>query len=144
MGQNSRRHFKCHAMFVAIYGIKNVNELIIELGAFIFHSQLHFSKESGESAGSHCSSVGVLITFYCCKSFNKRGKNTLDCFLACLEYPDDARNLYIYFCYLQFENVVMESPYPAGEFKAMSVCLVRTKPRTPSWGRNDTHAPPTT
>lgn len=113
-GQNSRCHFKCHGMFVAIYGIKNVNELIIELGASIFHSQLHFSKESGVSAGSRCNSVGVLITFYCYKSFNKRGKHTLYCFLACANYLDDVRNVEIYFVTCNLEMRLLSFPILQG------------------------------
>lgn len=85
-------HSQCHAMFVAMCGISDVNELITERRALIFSSQLHFSK-SGESAGSLHHSLGVFITFYCYKSFNEQGGNTLRRFLACLKHPEDARNL---------------------------------------------------
>lgn len=83
-------HSKCHATIVAIYSIKNVNELIIETGDLSLFTQSHCLRGKWAEGCGKLGSLGIFLTFYCYKSFNKQGRPSL---LACLKYPDDARNL---------------------------------------------------
>lgn len=105
-GQNSERG---PVLSVTICGLKRVNELTTERVFSFLFTVVFFQGKWGE--GWQLRQLCQRFEdFFLSQIVQGAGGSTFYCFLACLEHPDDARNVYIDFCYWQFGNVVIEDP----------------------------------
>lgn len=120
----------------------NVNELITELGGpcSVRHSRVFPGKVAGRGPRARFPRRRPDDFLWLPNLSVSRGKTHLSGFLARHKYPDDARNLQICFCYLQFRNAVTEIRHPTRRFKAARAVgkgVGKGGARSPSWRRND-------